>query len=84
MINLDANHLANFVAISKWIIVSIYVILSRNQKNMKYQEIIENIRTRMGIDTLNPMQEAAMASRASDMMICLRQEAARQSLLHQP
>lgn len=30
MINLDANHLANFVAISKWIIVSIYVILSRN------------------------------------------------------
>lgn len=69
MINLDANHLANFVAIFKWIIVSIYVILSRNQKNMKYQEIIENIRTRMGIDTLNPMQEAAMASRASDMMI---------------
>ena len=69
MINLDANHLANFVAISKWIIVSIYVILSRNQKNMKYQEIIANIRTRMSIDTLNPMQEAAMASSASDIMI---------------
>lgn len=30
MINLYANHFANFVVIYKWIIVSIYVILSRN------------------------------------------------------
>ena len=36
---------------------------------MKQQEIIANIRSRMGIETLNPMQEAAIASKASDVVI---------------
>lgn len=36
---------------------------------MKRQEIITNIHTRMGIETLNPMQEAAIASNTPDTVI---------------
>jgi superfamily II DNA/RNA helicase len=36
---------------------------------MKQQEILSNIHNRLGIERLNPMQEAAIASKASDVVI---------------
>lgn len=46
-----------------------YLCISNPQIDMELQEILGTIRTRMGIDKLNPMQEAAISSPSPDVVI---------------